>query len=131
MNIDWGSDTLLGEIVGIVGGLLGGILGSLFGEQELVGLKVDANHTPSIGAEDGGLFGKAEFTPFGKLKDEYVDKKLKYSSNANYIIFRDIDLSQGEYSNGEDDDWKPLQLAGNKAGGTWNQALRLLSRMFM
>lgn len=93
MNIDWGSDTLLGEIVGIVGGLLGGILGSLFGEQELVGLKVDANHTPSIGAEDGGLFGKAEFTPFGKLKDEYVDKKLKYSSNANYIIFRDIDLS--------------------------------------
>lgn len=116
MNIDWGSDTLLGEIVGIVGGLLGGILGSLFGEQELVGLKVDANHTPSIGAEDGGLFGKAEFTPFGKLKDEYVDKKLKYSSNANYIIFRDIDLSQGEYSNGEDDDWKPLQLAGNMEG---------------
>ena len=44
MNINWGSDTLLGEIVGIVGGLLGGLLGSLFGSQELVGFKVDENN---------------------------------------------------------------------------------------
>ena len=30
MNIDWGSDTLLGDVVDIVGGLLGGLLGTLF-----------------------------------------------------------------------------------------------------
>ena len=46
MNIDWGSDTLLGEIVGIVGGLLSGLLGELLGSKELVGLKIDENHEP-------------------------------------------------------------------------------------
>lgn len=61
MNIDWGSDTLLGEIVGIVGGLLGDILGNLVGSEELVGLKVEGS-TPSIGASDGGLLGEAEYT---------------------------------------------------------------------
>ena len=33
----------------------------------------------------------------------------KYSKDANYIIFRDIDLSkEGTNSNGEDDDWNPI-----------------------
>ena len=114
MNIDWGSDTLLGEIVGIVGGLLGGILGSLLGSQELVGLKLDEKNTPSIGASNGGLFGKAEYTPFRDLEREYKD--LKYTSDANYIIFRDIDLSQGDYSNGEDDDWTPIHFSGKLEG---------------
>ena len=97
MNIDWGSDTLLDEVVGIVGGLLGGILGELLGNKELVGLKVDGS-TPSIGADDGGWLSEAEYTSFSDLEREYKD--LKYSSDANYIIFRDIDLSQGDYSNG-------------------------------
>ena len=107
MNIDWGSDTLLGEIVGIVGGLLGDILGSLVGSQELVGLKVDGN-TPSIGA------GRKEYTSFSDLKREYKD--LKYSSDANYIIFRDIDLLQGDYSNGKDDSWTPIHFSGKMEG---------------
>jgi len=114
MNIDWGSDTLLGEIVDIVGGLLGGILGSLLGSQELVGLKIDEKNTPSIGASDGGLLGGAEYTSFRDLEKEYKD--LKYSSDANYIIFRDIDLSQGDYSNGEDDDWTPIHFSGKLEG---------------
>ena len=114
MNIDWGSDNLLGEIVDIVGGLLGGILGSLFGSQELVGLKLDEKNTPSIGASNGGLFGKAEYTPFRDLEKEYKD--LKYTSDANYIIFRDIDLSQGDYSNGKDDDWTPIHFSGKLEG---------------
>lgn len=81
MNIDWGSDTLLGEVVGIVGGLLGGILGELLGSKELVGLKVDGS-TPSIGADDGGWLSGAEYTSFSDLEREYKD--LKYSSDANY-----------------------------------------------
>ena len=113
MNIDWGSDTLLGDIVEIVGGLLGGILGKLFGSQELVGLKVDGS-TPSIGADNGGLFGEAEYTPFRDLESEYKD--LKYSSDANYIIFRDIDLLQGDYSNGKDDSWTPIHFSGKMEG---------------
>lgn len=114
MNIDWGSDTLLGEIVDIVGGLLGGILGGLLGDKELVGLKIDENNTPSIGASDGILGTNKKYTPFRDLEREY--KNLKYTSDANYIIFRDIDLSQGDYSNGEDDGWTPIHFSGKLEG---------------
>lgn len=114
MNIDWGSDTLLGEIVGIVGGLLGDILGNLVGSQELVGFKVDENNKTSIGKDDGGWHKEAEYTPFRELEQEYKD--LKYSSDANYIIFRDIDLLQGDYSNGENDGWTPLHFSGKMEG---------------
>lgn len=115
MNIDWGSKTLLGEVVGIVGGLLDGILGGLFGDRELVGLKVDGS-TPSIGASDGSIIlGKeAEYTSFHDLEREY--KNLKYSSDANYIIFRDIDLREGDYSNRVDDNWTPLHFSGKMEG---------------
>lgn len=116
MNIAWNSDTLLGEVVDLVGGLLGGILGSLLGgDQELVGLKLDENNTPSIGASKGGLLAREnEFTSFNELKAEYKD--LTYSSDANYIIFRDIDLAQGEFSNGENDNWTPLHFSGKMEG---------------
>ena len=113
MNIDWGSDTLLGEVVDIVGGLLEGLLGTLFGSQELVGLTVDGNNTPSIGA--GNRWGSnGEYTSFSELESEYKD--LKYSSDANYIIFRDIDLLQGDYSNGKDDSWTPIHFSGKMEG---------------
>ena len=116
MNIDWGSDTLLGEIVGIVGGLLGDILGELFGSQELVGLKLDEKNAPSIGADDESIIlGKeAEYTSFSVLEREYKD--LKYTSDANYIIFRDIDLLQGDYSNGKDAGWTPIHFSGKLEG---------------
>ena len=114
MNIDWGSDTLLGEIVETVGGLLGGLLGTLFGSQELVGLTVDRNNTPSIGAgKSWGSNGK--YTSFRDLEKEYKD--LKYSSDANYIIFRDIDLLQGDYSNRQDDNWTPIHFRERWKGG--------------
>lgn len=114
MNIDWGSDTLLGEIVGIVGGLLGDILGELLGSQELVGLKIEEGKMPLITASDGFLGTNKEYTPFSELEREYKD--LKYSSDANYIIFRDIDLLEGNYSNGEDDDWTPIHFSGKLEG---------------
>lgn len=41
---------------------------------------------------------------------------MKYSSDANYIIFRDIDLLQGDYSNGEDDGWTPIHFSGKMEG---------------
>ena len=42
----------------------------------------------------------------------------KYSKDANYIIFRDIDLSkEGTNSNGEDDNWDPIDTyQGNMEG---------------
>lgn len=42
----------------------------------------------------------------------------KYSKDANYIIFRDIDLfKEGTNSNGEDDDWNPIDnYQGNMEG---------------
>ena len=42
----------------------------------------------------------------------------KYSKDANYIIFRDIDLSkEGTNSNGENDDWDPIDnYQGNMEG---------------
>ena len=42
----------------------------------------------------------------------------KYSKDANYIIFRDIDLSkEGTNSNGEDDNWDPIDnYQGNMEG---------------
>mgnify|MGYP001094987430 CR=1 FL=1 len=42
----------------------------------------------------------------------------KYSKDANYIIFRDIDLSkEGTNSNGKDDDWNPIDnYQGNMEG---------------
>ena len=42
----------------------------------------------------------------------------KYSKDANYIIFRDIDLSkEGTNSNGKDDNWTPIKnFQGNMEG---------------
>ena len=55
---------------------------------------------------DDGIIGtNPEYTPFHDLRQEY--EGLKYSSDANYIIFRNIDLSQGEHSNGQNDNWTP------------------------
>ena len=114
MNVKWDYDTLVGEVVGVVGGLLTGVLGELLGKKEIVGLKLDEKGVPSIGAKSGGLFTEDEFTTFTQLEHEY--KNLKYSSDANYIIFRDIDLSQGEFSNNKADDWIPLSLSGKLEG---------------
>lgn len=44
--------------------------------------------------------------------------RYKYSKDANYIIFRDIDLSkEGTNSNGKDDNWTPIKnFQGNMEG---------------
>ncbi len=94
-------DVLTGLLKG-VGGLLGTLLGGLtVGTGEFCG--VNENGLPDKNVDKY------------KLRKEYSD--LKYASNANYIIFRDIDLSKnGVNSNGEDDLWTPLRLSGDIIG---------------
>lgn len=86
MNVDF-SNGLLDSVNGILGGLLGSLLG---GDYEVVGYNsIDGSYISERG-----------------LKAEYKD--LKYTKNANYIIFRDIDLSNV--------DWKPLMFSGTMIG---------------
>ena len=53
-----------------------------------------------------------------KTNTNIAGSGYKYSKDANYIIFRDIDLSkEGTNSNGEDDDWDPIDnYQGNMEG---------------
>ena len=132
-NFDNPNDLLTG-VVKVVGSLLGGILGELFGKKEIVGLldnKLD-NNKPSIGSSDGGLLGKKEYKSFDELKSEY--EGIKYSRDANYIVFRDIDLSTGDFSNSADDPWTPLMFSGTmigakatEPGGLWEAVTNEIS----
>lgn len=109
MNPNWHDpDGLLSAVVGIVGGLLHGVVDLLFGGQEIVGLKDENTPQVSVGS------GRKHYTPFTALQSEYKD--LKYSADANYIVFRDIDLAGGPYSDGQDNDWKPIHLTGSMEG---------------
>ena len=102
-DVDLTSDDIVTGLLKGVGGLLGTLLGGL-----TVG-------TGSLcGVNDQGLPDN-ETASLTKLKQEYGG--LKYSSNANYIIFRDIDLSKdGVNSNQEDDLWTPLMVSGDIVG---------------
>ena len=102
-DVDLTSDDIVTGLLKGVGGLLGTLLGGL-----TVG-------TGSLcGVNDQGL-PDSKTASLTKLKQEYGG--LKYSSNANYIIFRDIDLSKdGVNSNKEDDLWTPLMVSGDIKG---------------
>ena len=45
-----------------------------------------------------------------------IYKGLKYTRDANYIIFRDINLEEGIYSDGQNSPWTPLMFSGNMIG---------------
>ena len=102
-DVNLKSDDIVTGLLKGVGNLLSTILGLLtVGSGSLCG--VDENGRPNN--TDANLI---------KLRSEYGD--LKYSSNANYIIFRDIDLSkEGANSNQEDDLWTPLRVSGDIIG---------------
>ena len=86
MNVDF-SKGLLSSVNDILGNILGGLL---TGDYEILGYD----------SQNGTYISESN------LKSEYSN--LKYSSDANYIIFRDIDLSNV--------DWKPLMFSGTMAG---------------
>lgn len=101
-NVNLSDDNILTGLLKGVGGLLGGLLGGLtVGTGEFCG--TNENGLPDKNIDKN------------KLRSEYGN--LKYSSNANYIIFRDIDLSNdGVNSNKEDDLWTPLMVSGDIKG---------------
>ena len=103
---------LLDGIASVLEGLLGA-LGNLFGGIEIVGLQGENKENPSIGA-DIIPFKDNEFVDIDEIKSKYDD--LQYTANANYIIFRNIDLKQGEFSNGKDDPWNPINISGKFEG---------------
>ena len=113
-DINLKSDDVVTGLLKGVAGLLGTLLGSLtVGTGSLCG--VDENGLPNSSA--------ASLT---KLKKEYGD--LKYASNANYIIFRDIDLSKdGANSNKEDDLWTPLMVSGDVIGAKLSEGQTTLT----
>lgn len=102
-DVNLTSDDIVTGLLKGVGGLLGTLLG---------GLTVGTGNL--CGVNDQGLPDN-KTASLTKLKQEYGG--LKYSSNANYIIFRDIDLSkEGVNSNKEDDLWTPLMVSGDIKG---------------
>lgn len=101
-NVNLSDDNILTGLLNGVGGLLGNLLGGL-----TVGTGI------FCGTNENGLPDKN--INKNQLRSEYGN--LKYSSNANYIIFRDIDLSkEGVNSNKEDDLWTPLMVSGDIKG---------------
>lgn len=113
-DINLKSDDVVTGLLKGVAGLLGTLLGSLtVGSGSLCG--VDENGLPN--SNDASLT---------KLKKDYGD--LKYASNANYIIFRDIDLSKdGANSNKEDDLWTPLSVSGDIIGAKLSEGQTTLT----
>lgn len=100
-DVKWDDENgVLGAILDLVGDLVGGLLGivgSLLAkvDVELCGVNAEGLPDRSIGEKD--------------LQNEY--KKYRYSSDADYIIFRDVDLSSsGKNSNGKDDNWNPISI---------------------
>ena len=93
-------NNILDGILNLVGGLLGSVL---LGKSRICG--VDDTGRPND--DTAGIT---------KLRAEYGD--LKYSADANYIIFRDIDLSaNGENSDKKDGSWTPIHLSGKWKDG--------------
>lgn len=99
------------EEKGLVEGLLTGLGGLIGGILDLI---LPGTHKELCGVNSQGLPDATEISE-DKLKSEY--KKYRYSSDADYIIFRNIDLSSaGENSNGKDDNWNPISVSGDVKG---------------
>ena len=122
MNIEYDKEGLVGFLLGPLGELLGDILHALLGPLFNIPGIGDLLEALIGGRTDDIVIVDKEFNEnnvqsypsLSQVSDEL--KSLKYSPDANYIIFRDIDLLQGEHSNGKDDDWTPLHFSGKMEG---------------
>ena len=89
--------------------------GTLLGDRNIGDGVWGADRTPDeyvVSIDQNGnkvLVGDIE--PAGEIY-----KDLKYTADGNYIIFRDIDLRQGAYSDGQDLPWTPLMFSGKMEG---------------
>lgn len=95
---------LLEMLAGTIGDILGTVLP--LGDTEIVGLKVQGSKTS---------ISKRSYTSYYDIQREYGN--IKYSSDANYIIFRDIHLSSKTNADGEEiSNWTPLMFHGTMIG---------------
>ena len=140
-KINYDNDGLVGELLGPLGSVLSTILKDILGSvpvlgdiilgllgpllEGLVGPDnsdiVIADKALQTSEKDQGFISVADDLHNQKYKD------LKYTSDANYIVFRDINLSaslEGDIGsdngagtgNGVADDWTPIMLSGNMLG---------------
>ena len=140
-KINYDNDGLVGDLLGPLGSVLSTILKDILGSvpglgdiiigllgpllEGLVGPDnsdiVIADKALQTSEEDQGFISVADDLHNQKYKD------LKYTSDANYIVFRDINLSaslEGDIGsdngagtgNGVADDWTPIMLSGNMLG---------------
>ena len=91
---------LLEMLAGTIGDILGTVLP--LGDTEIVGLKVQGSKTS---------ISKRSYTSYYDIQREYGN--IKYSSDANYIIFRDIKLTSAADGEGN---WTPLMFHGTMIG---------------
>ena len=105
---DFDKDNLLEGIANLLDSILKGLIGLIASyTPEIVGVKNSNTATPSIGED------KSEYVPFDEVKRTYQD--LKYTSDGNYIIFRDIDLNNLN-SDTSQSNWVPLTFSGTMIG---------------
>ena len=98
-GLDMSSPGLLEGILEGLGSLVGGLV---VGDFKLCG--VNENGLP-------------DHETMGELELARLYGGLKYSSDANYIIFRNIDLSaEGTNSDKENTNWTPIHLSGKMEG---------------
>ena len=124
MHIEYDKEGLVTGLLGPLGGVLSDTLRALLGpliEIPVLGHWLEAilggKRTDDIVIVDKEFNQQnaGGFVSVANASDFY--KNLKYTSDANYIIFRDIDLCSGNFS---DDDpekkWDPLMFTGNMIG---------------
>lgn len=116
MHIDYAESNLVNNLLGgvltilddIVSGLLEGILGSIFWDGTR---NKETTHDIVIVDKEYNDVNAASYVSVKNAPDEY--KGLKYTSDANYIIFRDIELTPAADGEGN---WTPLMFHGTMIG---------------
>ena len=116
MHIDYAEGNLVSNLLGgvltilddIVSGLLEGILGSIFWDGTR---NKETTHDIVIVDKEYNDVNAASYVSVKNAPDEY--KGLKYTSDANYIIFRDIELTPAADGEGN---WTPLMFCGTMIG---------------
>lgn len=134
MHIEYDKTGLVQGLLGPLGDLLSDVLHTLLGPLfdipflgDILNGIIGGNRTDDIVIVDNefNATNAKDFVSVANASDFY--KNLKYTSDANYIVFRDIDLNASAEGtigsadgagtgNGKDDKWTPLMISGNMQG---------------